>query len=177
MRNRLFLALIVFTLPALCVAADFPTFNIKEGLWEQTTTHSMTGMPQQSVTIPPEALAKMTPDQRAKVEAMMSGRSSTDVSKVCITKEKLAKNAIFSKDRGNCTRTVVTATGSKLELKIHCQDGDAVSDGNMVLEAMTTEGTKGTMHLVTKSGSEGNALKMDFTFTSKYLGPACGDVK
>jgi hypothetical protein len=177
MRSKICLVLIVFSSLTFCAAGDTP-FNIKEGLWEQTTTHSMTGMPSGGVNIPPDVLAKLPPDQRAKVEAMMSGRSGPpDVTKVCVTKEKLAKYAVFgtSKDRGNCTRTVVSSTGSKLELKLHCEDGKTVSDGTVLLDAMTTDSTKGTMHIVTKS--EDNNVKMDFTFTSRYLGPACGDVK
>ena len=52
-----------------------PTFdkitppNIKTGLWEMSETHTMTGMPPMS--IPPEALARMTPEQRAQMEEHM----------------------------------------------------------------------------------------------------------
>jgi len=174
MRKQLVLGLFVFCSLTLFAGDNITPLNLKEGLWEVTTTHSMSGMPA-APSLPPDALAKLPPDQRAKIEAMMSGRPSTDVRKECITKEKLAKNAMFSKDRGNCTRTAVSSTGSKLELKIHCQEKDTASDGTLVMEALTTDGAKGTMHLVTSS--DGQNIKMDFTFSSKYLGPACGDVK
>ncbi len=175
MRYRLFLAPIVLCLPTLCAADEIAPLNVKEGLWEQTVTHSMSGMPT-GANIPPEVLAKLPPEQRARMEAMMSGKPSTSVHKECITKEKLATNAAFANNRGECTRTVVSSTGRKLEVKFHCQDKDAASDGNLVVEAIGTDNVKGTMHMVANSGESHN-LTMDFTFSSKYLGAACGDVK
>jgi hypothetical protein len=71
--------------------------NLKEGLWETTHTMNMSGMP----PIPADALAKMRPEQKARIEAMMSqrgvgGTATTDTSKSCITKEKLEKSAFPS---------------------------------------------------------------------------------
>jgi hypothetical protein len=175
MRTKLVLALIVFCLPTLWAADNITPLNVKEGLWEMTVTHSMTGMPAVP-NLPPDALAKLPPEQRARVEALMKGGASTDVHKECITKEKLEKHSAFSNNRGDCTRTVVNSTGSKLEVKFHCEEKQASTDGSFVLEAVSSDSTKGTMHMVTNS-SNGHAMNMDFTFSSKYLGPACGDVK
>ncbi|MGO9827683.1 MAG: DUF3617 domain-containing protein [Terriglobales bacterium] len=179
MRNTLVLALLFVGSLTLCAADDVPFLDVKQGLWEVSTTHSMKGMPTaQMGNIPPDVLAKMSPDQRAKIEAMMSGKPSTDVRKECITKEKLEKRLAFTKnrgERGECSRTVVSSTGRKLELKIHCVDNDTTSDGTAVMEAISSDTVKGTMHFVTKTSE--NAITMDFTTSSKYLGPACGDVK
>ena len=49
------LALIAFSLLGLWAADNIVALNLKEGLWEVTSTHSITGMP----GIPPETLAKM----------------------------------------------------------------------------------------------------------------------
>ena len=173
MRTKLVLALIVFCSPTLWAADNITPLNVKEGLWEMTMTHSMTGMPAVP-NIPPDALAKLPPEQRARVEAMMKG--GPDVRKECVTKEKLEKHSAFSNNRGDCTRTVVNSTGSKLEVKFHCEEKQASTDGSFVLEAVSSDSTKGTMHMVTNSNN-GHAMNMDFTFSSKYLGPACGDVK
>ncbi|MGA2423305.1 MAG: DUF3617 domain-containing protein [Terriglobales bacterium] len=175
MRNTLGLALMVFCSLTLCAADDVKPLNAKEGLWEVTTTHSMSGMPSMP-DLPPDALAKIPPDQRARVEAMMAGKPSTDVRKECITKEKLEKNAAFANNRGDCTRTVVSSTGRKTEFKFHCVDKQASTDGNAVMEAIGPDNVKGTMHMVTKSGGDRD-ITMDFTISSKYLGAACGDVK
>jgi hypothetical protein len=177
MRTNLLVAGIFFVASALWAAADdnLTPLNIKEGLWEMTVTHSMTGMPA-TPNIPPEALANMPPEQRARVEAMMKGQPSTDVRKECITKEKLEKHLAFNANRGECTRTVVNSTGSKLELKFHCEEKQSSSDGTLLVEAIGSDNVKGTMHSVI-NGSGGRTMNMDFTISSKYLGPTCGDMK
>ena len=67
MRSKFLLSLIIFSSPTFWAADKLTPLNIKEGLWEMTVTHSMTGMP----AIPPETLAKMPPEQRARIEAAM----------------------------------------------------------------------------------------------------------
>jgi hypothetical protein len=175
MRTNHLVAVIFFLAVALSAADNIAPLNVKEGLWEVTVTHSMSGMPAMP-NIPPDALAKMPPDQRARVEAMMNGQPSTDVRKECITKEKLEKHSAFSANRGDCTRTIVSSTGSKLELKFHCEEKQSSSDGTFLMEAIGSDNVKGTMHSVVKTSS-GKTMNMDFTITSKYLGPACGDVQ
>jgi hypothetical protein len=175
MRMNLLVAVVFFLAVTLWAADNIAPLNVKEGLWEVTVTHSMSGMPAMP-NIPPDTLAKMPPDQRARVEAMMNGQPSTDVRKECITKDKLEKHSAFSANRGDCTRTVVSSTSSKLELKFHCEEKQSSSDGTFLMEAIGSDNVKGTMHSVVKT-SRGNTMNMDFTITSKYLGPACGDVQ
>jgi hypothetical protein len=174
MRNKLLLAPIMLCSLTLWAADDITPLNVKEGLWEMTVTHTMTGMPA-TPNIPPDALAKMPPEQRARIEAMMKGGPSTDVRKECITKEKLAKHSAFSSNRGDCTRTVVNSTGSKFEVKFHCEEKQSSSDGTLLVEAIGSDNVKGTMHSV--ANANGHTMNMDFTISSKYLGPDCGDVK
>jgi len=171
---KFLLALVVFSSLTLWAADNITPLNVKEGLWEMTVTHSMSGMPAMP-DIPPDVLAKMPPDQRARMEAMMKGGPSTDVRKECITKEKIEKNSAFSNNRGDCTRTVVNSTGSKLEVKIHCEEKQASTDGTLVLETVGSDHVKGTMQSATNAN--GHTMNMNFTFSSKYLGPTCGDVK
>src|SRR5450759_2339450 len=104
--NFIVIAIVVFSL-TLFAADKITPLNVKEGLWEMTVTHSMTGMP----AIPPDTLAKMPPEQRARVEAAMKqsgmGGPTADVHKECVTKEKLEKQSAFSDNRKECTRTVL----------------------------------------------------------------------
>jgi hypothetical protein len=73
-----------------------------------------------SPSIPPELLARMTPEQQATLEARMKTKESqgpqTTVRKQCLTKEDLQKPLNFGDDRGSCQRTVVSASSS---MKIH----------------------------------------------------------
>lgn len=179
MRRHYVLALIFLPLTAVCsltlrAADNIVPLNVREGLWEVTVTHSMTGMPS-APNIPPDTLAKMPPDQRARIEAMMKGSPSTDVRKECVTKEKLAQHAAFSANRGDCTRTVVSSTSSRLEMKVHCEETKEASDSTAVIEALASDKVKSTIHSVVNNSSR--TMNMDITITSKYLGTDCGDVK
>jgi hypothetical protein len=167
-------SIIVFSAVARWAVDSITPLNVKEGLWEMTVTHSMTGMPA-APNLPPDALAKLPPDQRARIEVMMNGSNNTDVHKECVTKEKLQQHSAFSANRGTCTRTVVSSTGSKMEVKFHCEDKQTISDGSFLVEAIGSDNVKATMHSVTNAN--GHTMNMDFVITSKYLGPACGDVK
>src|ERR1035437_7665315 len=114
MRTKsLLLALIVSSSLTLWAADKITPLNPKEGLWEMTSTHTMTGMP----PIPADTLAKMPPEQRARMEAAMkqsgAGVPKTDVRKHCVTKEKLEKQSAFDDNRKDCTRTIVISTRSE----------------------------------------------------------------
>ncbi|HTE88846.1 MAG TPA: hypothetical protein VK639_07845 [Terriglobales bacterium] len=53
-------------------AADkLQPLNVKTGLWETTTTRITSG----EIPIPAEMLARLTPEQRAKMEARMKANS------------------------------------------------------------------------------------------------------
>ena len=82
MQTKCILVLIIscFCSLTLSAADKLTPLNVKEGLWEITVTHSMTGMPNMPA-IPPDALAKLPPEQRARMEAMMKGGSGTIVQK------------------------------------------------------------------------------------------------
>ena len=158
-------------------ADDLKPLDVKLGLWETTSSVQTSGMP--PVNIPPDALARMTPDQRAKMEAMMksqgSGSPRTTTAKTCMTPEKMKRSEMFY-ERKQCTKTVVTSSSNKLELQIHCtMEGGAKADGTVRVERINSESTKGSVQMVTTSGD--HTMNMNSTFTSKWLGPDCGDVK
>ncbi len=173
MRTIVCLVLIVCSSLTVWAADNIKALNAKEGLWEISASHSASAVPA-TANIPPDALAKMTPEQRARVDALMAGKP--DVHKECITKEKLEKNSAFAPKRGECSYNVVNSTGRKTEVKFHCQDKQSSTDGTYVMEAIDPDNVKGTIHMVSKSSGD-HSTTMDFTISSKYLGPACGDVK
>ena len=104
----------------LTVAAGYQPLNIKTGYWETSMTSSGTGTP----PFPPEVLAKMTPEQKARLEAAMKSTMATQTQdyKHCITKEQLEKNP-FSDPNQKCTWTVLNSTGSSMEAKGSCGPG------------------------------------------------------
>jgi hypothetical protein len=173
MRIRIVLGLILI-FPMAALAGDM--LNAKEGLWEMTVTTGGSGMPT-------DQLAKLPPDQRAMVEQMMkqkgmSMNGNTMTIKSCVTKDKISKGAAFSDSRSSsnndCTRTVVKSSANHMEAKFHCETKNGTTDGNSVID-IVGDSVKGTTHF--SHTDNGNTKTFDSTFTSKYLGADCGDVK
>jgi hypothetical protein len=127
--------------------------------------------------IPAELLAKLSPEQRAKIEARTKANSAsktrTFTSKSCETKEKLAEQPF--NDQKECKQTVVTSTGRRIEMKISCQYGDVKSAGTMNIEALSPESVKGSGQMTSNGG--GHTMAINTTFSAKWLGPSCGNVK
>jgi len=179
-----FVVACILLAPIGLMAADKSTMiNVKEGLWE--TTLNLSGMPGMP-SIPDDVLAKMTPEQRAQIEAMMkqrgiSSNGHTTVVKSCITKDKIEKGMAFSNEkRENCTHTIVNSTATHIEMKFHCETNKdsankATVDSTTLIDLLGPDSTKGTTHAVTTSN--GRTTASDMTFTSKYLGADCGDIK
>jgi len=177
MKKAIFFAAVILSSSAFWAADKLQPLDIKMGLWETSMTHSTAGMPQMP-QIPPEALAKLTPEQRARMEEMMKNRTGapgTTTMKSCITREKLEKNLAFRDDRPQCTRTLVSSSSSGFEMKMHCGEKDSTSDGTFKLDVINSESVKGAFHMVVSGGD--HSMNIDNTFTGRYLGPACGDVK
>ena len=175
MVKKSFLAVIILWSFGIWAADKVQPLDVKLGLWEVTTTNTMSGMP----PIPAEALAQMTPEQRARMEesmkATMSGRPKTTTRKECITKEKLNKDDLFGEKRKECTRTVLSTSSSKVEMKMQCQEEKMKTEGTFRMEAVGSEQVKGSMKMVATGG--GRAMNIDMDFNARYLGPVCGDTK
>lgn len=174
------LASFVLLMPLVFQAAadDIKPFDAKVGLWETTSTTEITGMlamPQ----IPEEQLAKMPPEQRAKLEAMIKGRGMggprTNTSKSCVTRESLEKALSFGQNEESCTRKVVTSSSSKQEIHIECVRGKSTMTGDLTVERLDGEHARGSM--VMKSAGADRPIDMKMSFTSKWLSADCGDVK
>jgi len=159
---------------ALCCvaawAADTTSLNVKTGEWESTITVQTAGQ----LPIPQEALDKMTPQQRAKIDAAIKaqgGQPRTTVSKSCVRKEDLDKPFSNIAQRESCKSTVLTSTATRQELRMECEmDGGKLS-GTLKLEAVDSGDVKGTMQMVASNG--GRTINVNTNFAAKWLGPRC----
>jgi hypothetical protein len=160
----------------LLVAAGgtYQPLNVKTGLWESTWTSSVSGRP----PIPAELAAKMTPEQKERFEAMMNSIASQApkprTNRSCLTKEKLEKDPFNEQSKG-CKENVLASTGSKMDIQETCPRGDITMDFTVHIEAVDSEHVTGTMKSNMAGG--GNTMNTNGTFTSKWLGAACGDTK
>ena len=175
MKKIVLLTLAVFFAIAVWAANTVQPLDVKLGLWETTTVSQTSGMP----PIPPEMLARMTPEQKAKMEAMMKQRQAegpkTHTDKKCVTKEDLGKGGWFDKDEEDCTKTVITSTSRKLDVKLECTKGGGKQSGTLNIEAIDSGNVKGSVQMTMTNGT--NTMTMNSTLTSKWLGSSCGDVK
>jgi hypothetical protein len=151
------------------------SLNIKPGLWESTRTMKRTG----EMPIPTEMLNRLTPEQRARMEERMKansgGHTSTVTEKHCITREDLERDRLKIAEAKECTTTVVNSTSTNLKGKMVCETAGMHSTGTLELVAVDPEHINGSYH----STVDGNDHSMNFegTWTSKWLGSSCGDVK
>jgi len=156
------------------LAADLHALDVKTGQWETTTTGQMTGMP----AIPPEALARLTPEQRAKMESAMGARGAKPmVSTYCLTKEKLEQAWNTGQNAKNCTTNVTSSSSSKQEVHMECNQNGAKTIGTVKVEAVDSEHIRGSFQMMTASSDAGHTMNMNYTFTSKWLGAACTESK
>jgi hypothetical protein len=155
---------------AVLSAADFRPLDVKTGQWETTVSGQTTGMP----PIPDSVLNQLTPEQRAKMQAAIqanSGAKST-VSKHCMTQQDLQKGFNLQDEANKaCSRVAVTSTSSKEEIRMDCTAGGAKTTGVVKLEAVDSEHVRGSMQMT--SSNDGRSMNMNFTFASKWVGPAC----
>jgi hypothetical protein len=146
-------------------------FDIKLGLWEATVNSEMAGMPAIDTS-------NMTPDQKARIEAMMKGRGGAQATttRQCMTKEKLDKQLFEARDSqdASCKRTVVSRTSSLVEMKLVCT-GDRKMTGDIRFEAVSRENVKGNVQMVT--GDPAHPMNMKVNMNLKWLSDSCGDVK
>lgn len=177
--KRVMLVGIAALWPLASWAQEIKPFDAKVGLWETTATTEIGGLPAMP-QIPEEALSKMTPAQRAQVEAMMKARGGaggpkTTTSKSCVTKESLSKALAMGEGEKQCTRKLVSSSSSKQQIHIECERETMKTTGDITLERIDDEHAK--MSMVAKSGDNQHPITIKMTGTSKWLSSDCGDVK
>jgi hypothetical protein len=171
--KRVLIAAAALTVGASVASAA--TLDVKTGLWEVTSQGETTGMP----PIPPEALAHMTPEQRAKIQQSMAdamGRSGKpDVNRSCITEKALQRGLdLNDRDQPNCTRNVTNSSSRQLDVTMQCT-GQQKMNGMLHIEAVDRQTMRGNFNLVTTDGT--NTMTVKRTMNGKWLGSDCGNVK
>jgi hypothetical protein len=171
-------AVTTLTTVTLAHAADIIKPNIKPGLWEVTSSPQMSGQ----IPVPEEELAKMTPEQRARMEAAMksymANSAKPHVHKECMTPEKIARG--FDIDRrgadSSCIRKVVSSSSSELTLHDECNNNNQKTVSDVHFEVNSGTQMSGKINIVMTSPS-GRTMKVNSTLQGKWLGASCGSVK
>ena len=149
--------------------------DIKLGLWETTRTTVQSGAPAMD-------MSGLGPDQRAALEALKQkhaeAKPETNVTQACLTAEALDKDPFQDKDHPGteCQRTVLESTKKLQHVTIACT-GARPRNGEMRLEVLSREKVKGKLKISSPGQSPDEDLVVTSSWTSKWLGAACGDVK
>ncbi|MBZ5610838.1 MAG: DUF3617 domain-containing protein [Acidobacteriia bacterium] len=150
-------------------AADITPLNVKLGQWETTSQSQIAGLP----PIPQNVLDKMSPEQRERIESRFKANQAPRalVTKTCLRKEDVEKAATFGDDDKACTRTIVTASSTRQEMRIECTRPTGKQTGTIHVEASDSEHVKGVVHMTMLLGDR--SMTVNSSFESKWLGSVC----
>jgi hypothetical protein len=146
--------------------------QLKLGLWEMTFKGKNSGFS----PIPPEALAAMTPEQRAQRETAMAKQLEPRVFKQCLTQRDIDQGLgrFQQNDMTVCAETVVSDTPTLRAEKLLCPILNNAAIAYRI-DAPTPESLAATWDMTSASDADGH--KMTGEMHGKWLGPDCGDVK
>jgi len=164
---------------SLAVAAADKTqpLHVKLGLWQMTYTTNRSTAPVQ--TIRPELLAKMTPEQRARVEAKLKARAAagprTETRQFCLTEDKL-KNAVFSSEEStSCRRKMLASTSKVQQFHEECLDGGMKRIIEGRFEAPLPDLMKGSLQ-IKAAGSDAAGVSMKMDIVGKWVASTCSSI-
>lgn len=163
---------------AIAMAAAPPTPPIKPGLW-QTKMTTVDASGKEVPSAGQEALARMTPEMRARMAEMMKGRGMAmpepdGTMKLCVSKEMLDTGAWqqATADTG-CTMNYLSTSGSTWKWHSSCPALSAESDGEITFTNAESYQSK----ITTTTTLRGQTRTTTRVMQSKFLGADCGDIK
>lgn len=155
-------------------ALKITPMNVKTGLWQSTSTITIIG----SLGLPPEVLAKMTDEQKARYAAAMQaqsgGHSSTHTNKGCLTQKDLTTDP-FARNNSDdenihCHGTLLSSTSTDIVLQETCS-GEATMNYTMKIHADSAEHAIGTGTGTATMG--GHTMNSSVKFDSKWISATC----
>jgi hypothetical protein len=158
----------------LCTAdgrADHVALNARPGLWEMTMATQYSGTP----AIPPEAAARLTPEQRAKLAtsmaAVMAKTGTPHTFKSCVTEKTLQRgfDTGVRNTGGPCTRTIVSSSASAMDGREECTGGRVSMTGRFHFDAPNPSTITGTVNMNLA------ATTVTVKLSGKWVGADCGE--
>jgi hypothetical protein len=173
-RRLLQVALTSLAVTAWVQAAELTKPDIKPGLWEVSINPRISG----EMPIPEDQLAKMTPEQRARLQAAMQARQPKPrVYKECMTPEKIARGFEIDPhgDDSSCKRKVLSSSAKELTLHDECNKPERKTITDVHFEVKGGTQMSGRINIVMTSA--GKTMTVNNTMRGKWLGASCGTVK
>jgi hypothetical protein len=165
MKREVSLAIAVLAGSAAVTAQDVPTPPpMKMGLWQNTSTSTMTGM-----QIPPEVAARM----QAMGRPMPGAAPRTTVTQSCLTPDKWQKSWSDMIGRNNCQFTNIHQSATGMSGDVACEMPQGSSKGHIIATYSGQEKVNGKVHMEVAMESQAEPIVMDLTFESVYQGSDC----
>ena len=152
------------------LVAQAPVLDIKLGLWENSVTMNMGGLP------PGIDTSKMTPEQKAQMGAATAAMSGQPITtKTCLKKEDFQSDSFMANQPPGmkCKNTIVTNTRTEYVADVACTGAQTMT-GRVSIQAASNAAFKGTVQM-TSTGQ--GAMKMSMAMSGKWLSADCGAVK
>ncbi len=160
---------------AAASAAGQVAFNAKPGLWRMTSTGEMHGMP----PIPPEALAQMPPEQRARIKAamanVMADSAKPHTYKFCVTEKDLERgfNPAQKSPGFECKTKVISRTSSSMDVHEDCSGGHHHVSGNFHFDAPSPGAMNGVIDMTISNGA--HTMHMKRVMHGQWISADCGE--
>jgi len=155
--------------------ASAASLDAKPGLWERTVTRQMEAAPVAPIADRPN----LTPEQRARLEAMASARGATapttSVVRFCVTPDAARQWDSFAResaDQEKCERAVQGESATSIAASLAC---GARQKGTVAFTAVDPGQVRGTITWVRQDEGGTRTTKVDVD--NRWLSPDCGAVK
>ncbi len=157
------------------VVASAASPDARPGLWERTVTRQIDGAPVAPIADRPN----LTPEQRARLEAMAGARGATppttSVIRYCVTPDAAGQWDSFAResaDEAKCERSVQGESTRSLEVSLAC---GARQKGTVAFTAVDPGHVRGTITWIRQDEGGTRTTKVDVD--NRWLSPDCGAVK
>jgi hypothetical protein len=167
------------------IAVHAAGLGLKPGLWEVKVVkqvmdgRDMSAQMAAAMSQAQQALANLPPDQRARVEAMMSkagvGNSASGGFRICVSPEMAQQSApVLDKD-GRCKPVMLSRHGDRVDFQFACTTNGTTMQGKGEA-TVTAESVSTHTEMTTTSASGGNHQMQNDTLMN-YVSADCGDLK
>ncbi len=153
--------------------------KLTPGLWENTITVATQGGPAGNpMAQMQERLAKLPPEQRKQMEAMLAQQgvgvgAGGQSLRVCITPEMAARDELPMQEPG-CRRTAFDRSGNVMRFKYECA-GPPPSSGDGEFTYLSAKEWKGKVNTTTMR--KGQPMSGSTTMSGRWVAADCGNVK
>lgn len=152
------------------LGAQAEPLKVKPGLWETTTVTEKSGANK------PTNLDKLTPEQRAKVEAQLAARAKKETHTVrsCLREAQIQSAEAFmgSAKQHGCTRKLELQTASDIRAAIECRGGANPMSGKVEMHAVGDTAMTGKSEMLYGAPDRLQLLTRS-EITAKWLGAQC----